>query len=290
MGDECWLLLLSSNYCKLSNQIGYFSHHQKVLSMSRSVWVRTLVVVTAIFALILLGFSVTMPQPAFATAPSCQNLLQNSDMEGGGGWIFGLTPAIGYYSTAQYVSPTRSAHLGITAGPNVNSYSSIRQIVSIPAASPGQTLRLRLQALPISQPFDPGDGQEILIMDATGMTTLRTLWSTTSNVGVWQPLSFDVSEFMGQTIMVYINVFNNGVGGSTAMYVDDVYLEVCSSATTATPTPTSGFVTATPTSSFVTATPTPGFVTATPTPGASAQLAFFPRNTTESYSVNIGQR
>lgn len=233
--------------------------------MSRFVWVRTFAVVTVIFALIYLGFMVAMPQPTFATAPSCQNLLQNSDMEGGGGWIFGLTPAIGYYSTAQYASPSRSAHLGITTGPNVNSYSSLRQIVSIPVATPGQTAQLRLQVMPITQPFDPSDGQEILIMDVTGMTTLRTLWSTTSNAGVWQPLSFDVSDFMGQTIMVYINVYNNGVGGRTAMYVDDVYLEVCGGAATATATP--GFVTATPTSGFVTATPTPGFITATPTAG-----------------------
>jgi len=230
--------------------------------MFRNVWVRC-VVIAAIISLPLLGSFLFSAPSASAAAFTCTNLLQNSDMEGGAGWIFGRTPAQGGYSTTQYVSPIRSARLGITGPGNVKSFSSVRQLVNAPA---GPMLQLRLQVLPLSQPYDGQDIQEILIMDTTGNTTLRTLWSATVATGVWQPLNFDISEFAGQSFMLYINVYNDGYGGRTAMYVDDVYLELCSSAT-ATVTPTSGFVTATPTTGFVTATPTAGFVTATPTSG-----------------------
>ena len=256
--------------------------------MSRFIWARYLFIATAIIVLTYMGFVLSMPQPTSAAALTCTNLLQNSNMEGGGGWLFGMTPAQGGYSTAQYVSPFRSARLGITTGYNVYSYSSMRQVVFIPTGPPGQTLRLRLQVKAVSQPLDPVDGQEILIMDASGTNTLRTVWSTTSNAGVWQPVNVDVSEFIGQTIMVYINVFNNGAGGRTAMFVDDVYLEVCTGAA-ATSTPTSGFITATPTSGFVTATPTSGFVTATPTSGfitATPTLAIVTNTPTPTVTPN----
>ncbi len=231
--------------------------------MFRKVWVRCLFI-AAIIALPLFGSVLFSVAPASAAAFTCTNLLQNSNMEGNSGWIFGMTPAQGGYTTAQYASPFRSSRLGITGPGNVTSYSSMRQVVTAPA---GPMLQLRLQVLPFSQPFDGNDIQEILIMDTTGNTTLRTLWSATVASGVWQPLNFDISEFAGQSFMLYINVYNDGFGGRTAMYVDDVYLELCSGATaTVTATPTPGFVTATPTSGFVTATPTTGFVTATPTP------------------------
>ena len=229
--------------------------------MLRNAWVRCLFI-AVIVALPLIGSVLFSAPPASAAAYSCTNLLLNSDMEGGSGWIFGMTPAQGGFSTAQYVSPYRSASLGISGAGNVTSYSSMRQVVNAPS---GPLLQLRLQILPFSQPYDANDIQEILIMDPTGSTALRTLWSTTAATGVWQTLNFDISEFAGQSFMLYINVYNDGYGGRTGMYVDDVYLELCSGATT-TATPTSGFVTATPTTGFVTATPTTGFITATPTP------------------------
>ncbi|MFQ6015642.1 MAG: hypothetical protein ACE5NP_09380, partial [Anaerolineae bacterium] len=61
-----------------------------------------------------------------------------------------------------------------------------------------------------------------------------------------------VTRFKGQTVRVYFNVYNDGVGGRTAMYVDEVGLIICPPGVP-TPTPTA---TATPTLT-PTATPTP---------------------------------
>ncbi len=217
--------------------------------------------------LLIAGLS-TMAGAARASGPAaagltCLNLLANSNMESNSGWMFAPSPATGFYTTERAASPVRSAQLGITAGSNVNAYSSLRQTVVVPA---GDQLRLRLQVLQLSQPPDANDQQEIRILDATNGATLRQVWSALGNDGVWKGLQFDLNEFIGRTIVLYINARNDGAGGKTAMFVDDVVLELCSSGGP-TATPTTGLVTATPTAIVVTNTPTPPiFVTATPTP------------------------
>lgn len=238
--------------------------------MTRRVWVLSLLLVMALALVVFAGSALaapgTGPQPGpqagnRAAAITCTNQLVNSDMEANTGWLFGESAVPGAYSTAQFVSPSRSVRLGITSGANVNSYSSMRQQVAVPA---GGQLRLSVQVYPISQPVDAGDRQEILIMDPVSSATLRQVWRYIGNNAVWMPLQFDLSEFLGRTIVVYINVYNNGTGGITAMFVDNVTLEVCNGGATATATPF--VVTATPTPNFITATPTSGFITATPTP------------------------
>ncbi|MCO6452482.1 MAG: hypothetical protein J5I90_17010 [Caldilineales bacterium] len=248
------------------------------LRFSRSFWVRCCLAALLALAVVIPGLGLLAPTASYA-AVSCSNLLQNSDMESNSGWLFGFTAVPGSYSTAESVSPTRSARLGIASGSNANSFSSMRQQVTVPN---GVELKLRVKVFPLSQPYDGNDLQEIRILDAAGSATLKQLWSGVSNSGTWQDLQFDLNEFMGQTITVYVNVFNNGADGKTAMYVDNLGLRFCiddgptstpTSTTefvTATPTPTSEVVTATPTSIVVTNTPTPtqmpGFVTATSTP------------------------
>ena len=210
------------------------------------------------------------PEPAIA----CTNVIQNSDMESNAGWVFGASPAQGVYSIAQYHSPSRSVRLGITSGSNVNSYSSMTQALTLPVAD--QAL-LKLWVFPISAPYDDSDRQEIRIMAADGTTTLRQVWSAVSNDNSWLNLQFDISEFMGQSIVLYINVRNDGLDGKTAMYVDDVTLEICTTGgpttsptfppvVTTTLTASPPVVTATPSPIIVTATPTPIIVTNTPTP------------------------
>ena len=164
------------------------------------------------------------------------------------------------YTTAQVHSAPRSARLGIISSSNVNSFSSMRQQITVPA---GSTLTLRAWVFPLSQPLDANDAQQIRILDAGGTFTLRQVWDVASNTGSWGQLQFDVSEFLGQTITLYINAINDGAGGVTGMYVDDVELEVCGAAITPTATTTAS---ATPTPNFITATPTPIVVTNTPTP------------------------
>ncbi len=213
-------------------------------------------------------------------ADSCTNLLTNSNMEANSGWLFGNSPVPPRYATDRYHSPYRSVLLGIVAGPNQRSYSSMTQYVSVPM---GSYLRLRAHVYPLSQPYDGDDAQELIILNSQGNPIYRA-WTSISNANAWQTLEFDLSQYMGMTIGVYFNVFNDGAGGVSAMYIDDVTLELCpgSSSPTVSPTPTSGFPTATPTptntpafatstptsvvvTNTPTSTPTPNFITATPT-------------------------
>ncbi len=142
------------------------------------------------------------------------------------------------------------------------------QYVSVPG---GSYLRLRAHVYPLSQPYDGDDAQELIILNSQGNPIYRA-WTSISNANAWQTLEFDLSQYMGMTIGIYFNVFNDGAGGVSAMYIDDVTLELCPGgpSPTVSPTPTSGFPTATPTPTstpaFVTATPTSAVVTNTPTP------------------------
>lgn len=53
-------------------------------------------------------------------------------------------------------------------------------------------------------------------------------WKVLQNQQSWQPHSFDLIGLAGQTFAVYFNVINDGVGGRTAMWVDDARLWACS--------------------------------------------------------------
>ena len=217
------------------------------------------------------------PDRAPVPAQLCTNLLINSDMESNAGWVFGDTPVKPKYVTDRYQSPYRSVLLGIISGPNKKSYSSMQQLVSVPA---GSLLRLKARIYPLSQPYDGNDAQELIILNSAGQP-LRRIWTLVSDANAWHTVEADLSEFIGMPIRIYFNVYNDGKGGVTAMYVDDVTLELCTGGTgtppTATstpipptPTPTPIVVTATPTPIVVTntptPTPTPSFITATPTP------------------------
>ena len=195
---------------------------------------------------------------------TCTNLLINSDLESSAGWVFGNTPAQASYVTDRYQSPYRSVLLGIISGPNKKSYSSMEQQVVVPS---GSLLRLRAHVYPLSQPYDGNDKQELIIMHSTGQP-LRRVWTSISNAQAWQTLEFDISEFIGMPIGIYFNVYNDGKGGVSAMYIDDVALEICGGATAApvspSPTPSPSLIPTTPTT-FPTATPTPTTPAASPT-------------------------
>ena len=127
---------------------------------------------------------------------------------------------------------------------NVLSYSSARQKIKI--SNDATSALLSLWVYPISgetsltlagpeltigeqfgtEAFSQ-DFQYILILDQYG-NLVETLDNTLSNSQTWTHKSFDLSNYIGWgTIMVQFGSFNNGYGGVTSMYVDDVTLEVC---------------------------------------------------------------
>ena len=77
-----------------------------------------------------------------------------------------------------------------------------------------------------SMGFMPYDVQYLLILDKYGKWIDTLLWQRTDD-GKWTQYQFDVIAFAGRTIGLHFGVYNDGLDGVTAMYVDEVSLSVC---------------------------------------------------------------
>ena len=150
--------------------------------------------------------------------------------------------------------------LGITDQSDANSYSSIYQEVTIPEDA--ASVILSFWYYPLCQDALPYDWQAAIIYDPTLSDILDwAMPQICSDSQTWTYHAFDLTPYKGQTIILYFNVKNDGEGNlKTAMYLDDVSVQVWYPTATPTSTPTLT-ATTTPTS-----TPTPtGTSTATPT-------------------------
>jgi hypothetical protein len=114
---------------------------------------------------------------------------------------------------------------GITHQPDAQSYSSIYQTVSIPWNAASATLSFWYY--PICN--DPGyDWQEVIVFDQSWAILDRAIPKMCSNNQSWQHHTFNLTGYKGQTIILYFNVYNDGIGNlKTAMYLDDVSVQVC---------------------------------------------------------------
>ena len=182
---------------------------------------------------------------------ACSNLIENGSFEERTAWEI---PSTEY--TARYSSDI--AHTGITSMrtgivdpvDNRYSYSSARQLVSIPwdanlaklrfyrfpisgeiyTSSPEDVFRL-LPALPavgdtVEEDVLSGDIQMVLILDYYDNIISTLMWGL-SDRQAWQYREFDLMGYRGWTIKVYFGTYNDGWGGVSAQYFDDVSLEVC---------------------------------------------------------------
>ncbi len=162
----------------------------------------------------------TTPVPTIP-APIAGELLTNGNFEADGGWVFGDTPIPGSYDSSVWLTGARSVRLGNIGVSDFRSFSSIWQRVTIPAEA--SQVILNANVYPISQDSG-GDVQYITVLNSQ-FRVARQLSTGLSNSQSWEQRTFDISEFRGQTIYIYISVFNNGnTGRSSAMYVDDVSL------------------------------------------------------------------
>lgn len=176
----------------------------------------------------------------------CWEWVVNGFCEGEAGWEMPITGATAAYSTAKFHSYSHSIRAGIVDGANKVAYSSARQRVVLPGATVTATLSFWLypvstetrladyvpEALEAAARGQPpvtplaGDAQYVLIMDDDGNILKKLLWIR-ENTLTWQFYSFDVSKYRGQTIWLHFGVYNDGAGGITGMYVDDVSLAAC---------------------------------------------------------------
>lgn len=190
-----------------------------------------------------------------STAPvqanGCTELITDGGFETGGAWQLGVSPVTPQYVTYARHGGTRALALGIISGGNQVSYSSARQTVSIPASPAQVTLSFWFYAM-AGAPATT-DYMEVVLLDASGATILAKPWYSHNDSRIWNQINFDLTPWRGQTVQVYFNVYNDGLGGVAAMFLDDVSLVACAGSGTGTPTITP---TGTPPVATLTATPT----------------------------------
>ena len=170
----------------------------------------------------------------------------NGDCESDTAWEMPITAVTAAYSTTQAHSPYRSIRAGIIGG--VNKYSLLlgpaaggparhdrhghAQLLALPgldrdtagglcAGGAGSSSPGPAAAVPLA-----GDAQYVLLMDDDDHILRRLVWMR-EDTQAWTYYTFDVSQYRGQAIWLHFGVYNDGAGGITGMYVDDVSLAAC---------------------------------------------------------------
>jgi len=257
------------------------------------------------------------PSPTLPSAWMCQDEAVNGDFEGTYGWSFGTTARMAQYSTEEAHGEFRSVRCGIVP-PTADylTHSSVYQTVVIP--SDADTVQLTFWYKPFTEDtqwsdagrlnwegYDPAeaisggklhvepspsranlwtgyDSQECLILNSL-YGVLAQVMRLNSNSQTWTQVSYDLNRYRGQSIVVYFNAYNDGLGDcQTWMYLDDVQVNACKwTAVTPCPSPS---VTNTPWPA-ATASPSPTLMN-TPWPPVSPTAPYpypnVPRNAGET--------
>src|SRR5438270_748284 len=147
------------------------------------------------------------------------SIVTNGGFETGNlsGWTTGgvKTPVV---SNAKPHSGTYSALLGSTAAPEPNGDSSVQQTVAVPAG--GGTLSFWYW--PSTTDTVTYDWQEAQIRNTSG-AVLAQVFKVDSNAQVWTQVTFSLSAYAGQTIVLWFNDHDDGFASDpTYYYLDDV--------------------------------------------------------------------
>ncbi len=170
-------------------------------------------------------YPLSTPTPT-PTQLVCHELVQNGGFETVGDWIIGDTPRRAAYSTAEVRSGLWAMRLGITHQSDIESWSSIYQEVTVP--DDVASAALSFWSYPICQDAAESDWQAAILYDQTWGFLAWAMPQVCSDSQTWTRHAFDLTAYKGQTIILYFNVYNNGVSDlKTAMYLDDVSVQVC---------------------------------------------------------------
>ena len=185
------------------------------------------------------SFTVTASNPAGtgpesaqsnAVTPSSSALhVTDGDFENGlTGWTTGgVAPPVA--SSTQVHSGTGSALLGtIQPAPQPNGDSNLSQTVTIP---PTGTTTLTFWYRPsTADDICSGSGcifdwQEAQVRNTAGQT-LASIFKSNSNSQTWTKVTFDMTPYAGQSVVLWFNVHQDGASppDDTWMYLDDVTL------------------------------------------------------------------
>lgn len=194
--------------------------------------------------------------PATPLPPGCiSNVIVNGSFEeaigGEFGWILGEDPVPPRLIGDAAYEGIRSLRLGNAPGPgtrNVKTYSSVRQMITVPHTALTARLHWAHQSFtqaPPDQNVGPGRDRQDVILLTPDLVTIEILYRQLRNDAVWRPESADLTNYIGQTFFIYFNAYDDGDGLRTWMNLDAVRLEVCF------------YVPPTPTFTPLPATPTP---------------------------------
>lgn len=185
--------------------------------------------------------STPKPNPTSTPQPSCANYMGNGGFESSSHWVINNNEYPASYSTVQSHGGSRSMRVGIiNAADNQFAYSSVSQTVNLPSSATDATLRFWLYTsstgvlnkpektavIPTtaSETSLTDDAQYVLAYDGHG--SQYTLLFQRTNQG-WTQYQANLGSLAGQQITLYFGVYNNGFGGVTGMYVDDVEIISC---------------------------------------------------------------
>lgn len=73
----------------------------------------------------------------------------------------------------------------------------------------------------------PEDWVYVYVYDDAGHFLAKPLWQRATNDATWIRYSFDLSDYMGQQIELLFGTYNDGKGGPSAMWIDDVVVGTC---------------------------------------------------------------
>lgn len=169
------------------------------------------------------------PTTPFPPDFGCTNILVNGDFESDAGWIFGPNMLPGQYVWTFRQAGNRAAQLGNP--PNFRndtlSFSSMRQLVTIPANSPSARL-IWFQLLGTeeiaSNSVGIGEDRQDVVLLNPDLSTLAVVARTRRTTGGFEQQVVDLSQYRGRSMFVYFNAFNDGNNRRTWMYVDSALL------------------------------------------------------------------
>jgi len=169
------------------------------------------------------------PTPIYVTpAPGqCVDLLHNGGFEEGlNWWEPGKDPAPVRLVSSPVRAGARALFLG-TDQLNVYTYSSIRQEVYLDPAYPQLTLEFWTNTW--AETLTGADHQEAVLLEPDP-SIIAKVWRVLLNERAWVQRSIALDQYSGRVVAIYFNVVNDGAGGRTWMYLDEVHLWGCGGA------------------------------------------------------------
>ncbi|MDQ1301601.1 MAG: hypothetical protein QG637_1523 [Chloroflexota bacterium] len=164
-----------------------------------------------------------LPYPVTPGPGGCVDLAKN------GGFEYGLS---GWYPSANVLpvrivaspalSPPNALQLG-TQSQQAKSYSSVRQYLVLP---PGTRVTLQFSTWTWSESNAGADRQEAILL-ASNNSVLTVLWRVLANEQGWRQIAVDLTPYSGRAVAIYFNAVNDGAGGRTALFLDNVQVLAC---------------------------------------------------------------